>query len=162
MNRQLPPLLLLPLLFMASNAMADAYKCRLPDGRTLIQAEACADGGQAVKVVAGDTVSDEERERAALEAQRLREQAEQHLNARREKEKQQEKQEKQEQQARERNEMRQAPSPPAAVEPVYVPAPYYVGPGQLQPPRPRPPPHAPGKPGGKPITPKPPISHRGR
>ncbi|MDR0777416.1 MAG: DUF4124 domain-containing protein [Azonexus sp.] len=156
MNRFFPPLLLLPLLLMASPAMAEAYKCRQPDGRMVISAEPCADGSKEVKVVPGDPVPDEVRERAEREAERMREQAEKNLNTRREIEKQ-------EQQARERAEMQQPPPQPA-VEPVFVPVPYYVGPGQIRPPRPRPPPPTPGKPGkpDKPTAPKQPIGSRGR
>jgi len=124
----------LPLLFLllASPAVADAYKCRQPDGRTVISAAPCAEGGQAVKTIPDDPVPDAERERAEREAERLRAAAEKNRDARRE-------MEKQEQQAHERAETRPAPPPPA-VEPVYVPAPYYVGTGRLRPPPPPPPP----------------------
>jgi hypothetical protein len=135
MNGPFPSLLLLSLLLLASPAKADAYKCRQPDGRTVISAEPCAEGSKVVKTVPNDTIPDAERERAEREAARLREQAEKSQSARQEMEQQREKEERQAQRER------AAAQPAPAAEPVYVPVPVYVTPGRTRPPpRPRPPP----------------------
>jgi len=65
----LAPLLLLSLTLPAA---AEAYKCRQPDGRTEISSEPCASGSSTVKSVPDETVSEQSRERAEREAERMR------------------------------------------------------------------------------------------
>lgn len=175
----LAPLLLLSLVLPAA---AEAYKCRQPDGRTEISSEPCASGSSTVKSVPDETVSEQSRERAEREAERMRKLSDKNDAARLATEKAE--REERERAARQRQSYVPPPSQvddclrtvdrmaldstrraeliagcqsTGAVQPVYVPVPYYTVPGYVRPPHrphpepmPSPPPNNPAKP-GKPV-----------
>lgn len=136
---------LLYLALLALPAQADAYKCRQPDGSTVISNIPCSDGGRTVKTTPKDTVSETNREQAEKDAERLEEYTDK-LESRRLA------QEEAERKERERLAAIAATTPVTVVQPINAPPPgYYGGPTYILPPRQRPEP----KPLPSPITPAP-------
>lgn len=66
---------LLILVGFASQARAEVYKCRTPDGRTEISNSPCAGGSSTIKSVQDDVVPDDVRAKAQRDADRMRSQA---------------------------------------------------------------------------------------
>ena len=119
---------LLSLVLLAPPAQADVYKCRQPDGSSVISNNPCGDGSKTVKTVAIDTVSEANREQAEKNADRLEEYADK-LEARRLA------QEEAERKERERLAAIAATTPVTIVQPASPPPPgYYGGPTYILPP----------------------------
>jgi hypothetical protein len=128
---------LLYLLLLALPVQADVYKCRQPDGSSVISNSPCSDGSKTVKAVADDKVSETNREQAEKDADRLEEYADK-LEARRLA------QEEVERKERERQAAIAATTPVTIVQPASPPPPgYYGGPTYILPPSryPQPRPH---------------------
>lgn len=128
---------LLYLALLALPAQADVYKCRQPDGSSVISNSPCGDGSKTVKAVADDTVSEASREQAEKDADRLEEYADK-LETKRLA------QEEAERKERERLAAIAATTPVTIVQPASPPPPgYYGGPTYILPPsrHPQPRPH---------------------
>jgi hypothetical protein len=139
------------LALLSLTASADVYKCRQPDGTSVISNNPCSDGSKTVKTVAIDTVSEANREQAEKNADRLEEYADK-LEARRLA------QEEAERKERERLAAIAATTPVTIVQPASPPPPgYYGGPTYILPPsrypQPRPQPQL--QPQPNPIIPAP-------
>jgi len=174
------PLTVLALTLLSLSASADVYKCRQPDGSSVISNNPCSDGGKTVKTVPSDTVSEENRAQAEKNADRLEEYADK-LEAERLSKEEAERKERERQAAisaitpagpsaasiqsclqtldrmaldpARRNDMENGCRTTGTVQPIYAPQPgYYGGPTYVLPPRqqPEPMPH-PVRPA--PITP---------
>ncbi len=70
MNRSLPALLCFAL--FALPALADVYKCRLPNGQTEISNSPCASGSGTLKVRPDEAVSEQSRQQAERDVERMR------------------------------------------------------------------------------------------
>ena len=136
---------LLYLFLLALPAQADVYKCRQPDGSSVISNSPCSDGSKTVKAVADDTISEANREQAEKNADRLEEYADK-LEAKRLA------QEEAERKERERLAAIAASTPVTVVQPVNAPPPgYYGGPTYILPPSR----HPQARPQPSPTTPPP-------
>ena len=62
---------LLTTLLLALPAQADVYKCRLANGKTEISNSPCSGGSSTVTVRPDDTVSEQNRQQAELDAERM-------------------------------------------------------------------------------------------
>jgi hypothetical protein len=135
----------LTLALLSLPASADVYKCRQPDGSSVISNSPCSDGGKTIKTAPNDTISAANREQAEKDADRLEEYADK-LEAKRLA------QEEAERKERERLAAIAASTPVTIVQPANPPPPaYYGGPTYILPPSRYPQ----AKPQPNPITPAP-------
>jgi hypothetical protein len=143
MNRYRLTAIALALLSLTTSA--DVYKCRQPDGSSVISNSPCSDGSKTVKAVADDTISEANREQAEKNADRLEEYADK-LEAKRLA------QEEAERKERERLAAIAASTPVTVVQPANPPPPgYYGGPTYILPPSR----HPQARPQPSPTTPPP-------
>lgn len=176
--------LLFIVLGIALQAQAEVYKCRQPDGRTEISNSPCAGGSSTVKAIQEEVIPEEVRQKAERDAEAQRQRADK-LQAERRADDAAESAAL----AKQQQGAGSAPSPAmiddclrtldrmaldstrraeleagcrsyGAVQPVYVPVPYYSGDGygNSYPPRPPRPPHVKPQPLPQPVNPSNPAS----
>lgn len=152
--------LALSLFMFVLPAQSEVYKCRQPNGRTEISNAPCSAGSSTIKAIADDVVPEENRRKAEHNVEQMRAEAEKLETVRRADQANERKQQEKQQQASgpaesmiqdclrtlermaldaaRRAELEATCRSSGSIQPVYVPAPYYVAPVYVRRPKPQP------------------------